>query len=181
MPAPADQHHLFYERGILIKDFYRDVLSFIGCAMVCGVVLSLVPGGQFKALLKLICGLFMTVCLLHPLIGFTLPLQLDLWLPEEDHSTEDASFLGEEYARQELCQRIKQETEEYILDKAAAMNVHLSAEVRLSDSEIPVPEAVTVYTSADPSAQEALSRFLSEDLGISKENQLWKEMSSGKK
>lgn len=181
MSASADQHYLFHERGILIEEFYRDILSFIGCAMVCGVVLSLVPGGKGKALLKLICGLFMTVCLLQPLIHFPTTLQPDLLLQEEAFSPEAAAFLREEFAGQELRQRIKQETEEYILDKAAAMNVPLSAEVRLSDSDIPVPEAVTIYTSADPSAREALSRLLSEDLGISKENQLWKEMNSAKK
>ena len=99
----------------------------------------------------------------------------------EGFSPEEASSLGEEFARRELCQCIKREAEEYILDKAAAMNVLLSADVSLSDSEIPVPAAVTVYTSADPSTREVLSQFLSEDLGISKENQLWMEMSSIKK
>lgn len=181
MPASADQHHLFYERGILMEGLFSDILSVIGGAMVCGVILSLVPKGPFEALLKMICGLFLTLCLLYPLIHFPYPTIPDDWLSEEGFSPEEASSLGEEFARRELCQCIKREAEEYILDKAAAMNVLLSADVSLSDSEIPVPAAVTVYTSADPSTREVLSQFLSEDLGISKENQLWMEMSSVKK
>lgn len=181
MFASADQHHLFYERGILIEGIFHDILSLIGGAMVCGVILSLVPKGQFEASLKLICGVFLTICLLHPLMNFSYPSLSDELLPEEAFAPEDVFLRGEDFARRELCQRIKQETKEYILDKADAMNICVSAEVTLSDTDIPVPTAVTIYTSADLSAREALSRILSEDLGISKENQLWKEMSSAKK
>lgn len=146
--------------------------------MVCGVLLSVVPKGQYEALMKLLCGLFLTAALMDSLSDITLINAAGEWIPEACGNA--AAAVGENFSRQELYKRIKQKTEEYILDKAAAMNISISAEVTLSDTEYPIPVSVTIIGPPASSEQKLLEGIITEDLGISKENQLWMETRSVK-
>ena len=68
---------------------------------------------------------------------------------------------------------IKEETEAYILDKAASLGVTLSVEVMVEDGNVPRLSGVQLSGQVSPYARQQLSTWISNDLGISKENQKW--------
>ena len=142
------------------------------------MILSIVPKGQLEALLRSICGIVMTVSILSSASNLSIDLHFREWLPDDLENGKAVTSMGEEIAGQVLRQRIKQQTEEYILDKATSMNISLSADITLSETDPPVPVAVTLTTSADPVLRTQLERLITQDLGISKEQQRWMEMGS---
>lgn len=120
----------------------------------------------------------MTVSLLSGLFQLPLKSNLKEWISDGADQGSVAAAIGKEIACNEFRMRIKQETEEYILSKAASMNLHLSANVTLSDTDFPEPTAVTIFAAAPPGIRKELEQIISQDLGISKENQLWMDIRS---
>lgn len=161
-------------------DALRDyILSVIGGALVCGIVMSLVPKGYFSEIGKFLTGLFLTVSLLQPLSELDLSSLSARFLQPQDQSGEAIAALGKEASQNLLAARIKQEAEAYILDKAASLDASVTAEVILSGGDIPVPTQITLVGSVDAAAKTRLEQIILQDLGIAKENQLWIQESSG--
>ncbi len=86
---------------------------------------------------------------------------------------EAVSADGQELAREAMGDIIKSRTEAYILDKAGLYHAQITAEVRVSGEEVPVPASVTIRGNISPYAREALERLIATDLGIPKEGQQW--------
>ena len=86
---------------------------------------------------------------------------------------EDAAAMGENLARDSMADIIKEETEAYILDKAADLHANLRVEVAVGEDNLPA--AVTISGEASPYARRQIQAMIANDLGISKENQKWKE------
>ena len=70
-------------------------------------------------------------------------------------------------------QVIIEETESYILSKAASQDPGFSVEVILSDGEDPIPESVVISGSLTEAEKQNLQKVLEEELAIAKENQIW--------
>lgn len=148
------------------------VISVVAAAIVCGIVTGVMKEGTAQAVVKLICGLFLTFAVLRPIARLDLA-DLGNFGLSLSRDAEQAAAVGENLARDALADIIKRETEAYILDKAAALNLSLEAEVTVSDSDPPVPMAVRISGNASPYARLRLQNLIQEELGISKENQLW--------
>lgn len=63
---------------------------------------------------------------------------------------EDAAAMGENLARDSMADIIKEETEAYILDKAADLHANLHVEVTVGEDNLPT--AVTLSREASPYA-----------------------------
>ena len=70
-----------------------------------------------------------------------------------------------------LAQIISEQTEAYILDKAADLHANLHVEVTVGEDNLPT--AVTLSGEASPYARRQIQAIIANDLGISKENQKW--------
>lgn len=79
--------------------------------------------------------------------------------------------MGENLARDSMADIIKEETEAYILDKAADLHANLHVEVTVGEDSLPM--AVTLSGEASPYARRQIQAIIANDLGISKENQKW--------
>ena len=79
--------------------------------------------------------------------------------------------MGENLARDSMADIIKEETEAYILDKAADLHANLRVEVAVGEDNLPA--AVTISGEASPYARRQIQAMIANDLGISKENQKW--------
>ena len=148
------------------------VLSVVAAALLCSIVSGLTRGSKAKELLRLLCGIFLAVTALQPLLGF----DIDEWLKESFPYREEAKqsvALGEDLARSAKADIIKEKTEAYILDKAAALNTNLTVEVSVCQEGEPVPERMVIRGQISPYAKGRLETILLEDLGIAKENQVW--------
>ena len=147
------------------------VLSVTAAGVICGIILSFSKKTQALPILKLVCGLFLAVTVLKPAANIDLTAISDVSFSDYTDGVQ-AAAVGENFYRDTLSELIKQETEAYILDKAAAWNVSPEVEV-IVEGNPPVPTAVRFYGEVSPYAKQQLERILYGDLGIPKENQQW--------
>ena len=119
---------------------------------------------------KLICGLFLAYTVLRPISRVDFSKLPDFSLRCMDDA-EDAAAMGENLARDSMADIIKEETEAYILDKAADLHANLRVEVAVGEDNLPA--AVTISGEASPYARRQIQAMIANDLGISKENQKW--------
>lgn len=149
------------------------VIHLSATALICAVLLRLARGnGAVKAMIKLLCGIVLAYSLIQPVKQLKLS-GLERFVSEFHEDADRAVEWGKNVSAEAWAQSISQGAEAYILEKAKTMNLDLVVEVELSDDEIPVPAAVSLIGNAAPYAKTVLSNTISEELNISKENQIW--------
>ena len=149
------------------------ILSVIAASILFGILQSLLEKKSTSAtLLKLIGGLFLTFTVIAPVSVLNLDAHIDIPL---DISLQKNEFTtrGQEISNNQLQQIIKEQCEAYILDKALSFETELDVDVSLTHDEIPIPFAVRLQGAVSPYAKNALQNWLCDDMGITKENQLW--------
>lgn len=149
------------------------ILSVTAAALIFGIVSSFVdPKSSAGGLVKLIGGLYLTFVAIQPLANFDFDALEDFWqIISVDGRA--VSTAGENLAKDAMADIIKDRTEAYILDKAGLYRAEISAEVTLSDDEIPVPVSVTIRGNISPYAKARLESTIETELDIPKENQVW--------
>ena len=146
------------------------LLRLLWAAMVCGILNRMVKGSGCAPVIRLLCGVFLTVVLVQPLCGlsFEEPLR---W-------TEDLNALGaeivEQGSREAQAQKeaiIKTRLEAYIVEKAAQAGASVTADITLGGDGL--PRAVTVTGALSPAAKRQLRQVMTEALGIPEVRQQW--------
>lgn len=148
------------------------VLSVSAAALICGIVTGLTETTPAKGIIRLMCGLALAIQILSPLGDLDIQALEEFALSYEADGFE-AAAMGENMARASAEDIIKAKTEAYILDKAAAVNATITADVTLCQDGLPVPVSVSLRGSVPPYARKALEDYIQKELGIPKENQLW--------
>lgn len=149
------------------------LLSVICGAIACALVSGLADKkGTIGALMKLITGVFLVFTVISPIASLEIE-ELSLFTADLQEEAAAAAALGQEISEESLAAYIKEEAEAYILDKATSLNAALTAEVTLGEDL--QPESVILSGEISAYAKFRLETILEEDLGISKENQLWNE------
>ena len=148
------------------------VIGICAAAVICAITLCFAEKGPMQPLLKLICGLILTFSLVDPILNLQSGDFSDLGIDFRSDAQEAADY-GKQQAEKGVRQIIKEETEAYILDKASELNLEISVSVSLSDQALPVPESVVISGTVPPYGKSRLSRILTRELGIAKENQQW--------
>lgn len=149
------------------------LISVTAAAILCGIIQSIVgKKGMLAAIVKLLAGLFLSLSVISPFAKLRLADITDYTTFLSDDASE-AVQAGKMAAQDALAARIKSETEAYILDKAKAWGIELAVDVIISDSDPPVPCAVTLSGGVSPYAKVRLSQMLEDELGIPKEEQAW--------
>ena len=149
------------------------LISVVAAAMICGIIQKLLgEKGTIGLMGKLLCGVFLALTLIAPLRSVKLQ-DPDSFAHAYAQDAKMLTLEGEEYAQDALAASIKQRTEAYILDKAAGMDVALTVEVTLDESQIPVPLSVRITGAVSPYAKQRLTTIIQEELGIDKEHQIW--------
>ena len=148
------------------------VLGIGAAALICAITLSFGSRGSMQPLLKLVCGLVLTFAIVNPVLKITGGNLEDLGI---DYGTQasQAAEEGKQQALKSIRQIIKEETEAYILDKAHDLSLELQVTVTLDDQPLPKPAAVTLRGTVPPYGKSQLTRIISQELGIAKENQTW--------
>ena len=153
------------------------LLRIVAAALLLGAAGQLVRGKRGKQMLRLCGGLCMALVVLAPLPG--------LASLAGSNSLSDALLASEPAAenlaqvREELGKLISQQTEAYILDKAAQCGVSLAdAQVTLqwSTDGYWYPYAVRLVT-AGAAENSRLAQTIESDLGIPRARQEWSSTS----
>ena len=153
----------------------------IGGGLVCAIIRNLTHKGPYEPIMKLLCGLFFTVSLLHLLSNLNFDEILSVWKVSGIDHEDTVTAIGEEYTRNHLAQCIKSDTEEYILDKAESLGAAVTVQIVLSETDIPVPVGVRISGEVEQNVKDRFAAILETDLNISKENQVWTEGNSAKR
>ena len=176
MFAILDQRSVLSERGGMMASVKGYLLSVICGTIVCSLVGSLTDKkGSMSVLLKLISGLYLVFTVISPVTSLEVD-EFSIFTDNLQQKADAIAALGLEYSRESASAYIKAETEAYILDKATVLNASVLAEVSLNEDM--QPESVILTGDISDYAQFRLETILEEDLGISKENQQWKESCS---
>lgn len=150
--------------------FQQYILSVVAAASICGILSSLVRNTSANALVNLVCGLILTLTVIRPIADIDLSV-LETW---ESSFKQDASYyrdLGTEEVKQAISERIKAESEAYVLAEATRLNADISVEILLDEESI--PKLVYLRGNISPSARQQMEAFLETGFAISKENQIW--------
>lgn len=151
-------------------DAVREWLTaVIMVTMLLSVAQTLVPEGRIRKIFSFSGGLVLMLVLLQPV------LEMDpdamTWRPESyEKQIRACREELEQSARTEWETIIEQETTAYILDKADALGLEISAEVQAETREEGLP-VLTAELTGEPS--EILEKYLTEELGIPRERQVW--------
>lgn len=151
----------------MMEELGQYVLSVVAA----GLVLSILKGiSGNHVLMNLAGGLFLTFVILQPLANFDFSAVTDYIESFSAEGTATAA-MGEAMGDEAYRSVIKAEVEAYILDKAQSLGAVLNVSVTLNENAVPV--CVRLQGSLSPYTKARLEEILLEDLGISKENQLW--------
>ena len=148
------------------------IISVTAAALIGGIAAGLVPKGTARELVRLLCGMLLAVSVIRPLTGVDLGEWMALSFPSPEEA-EAAAAMGESMAARSRGEIIKEETEAYILDKAAALKANLTVEVTVSGSGTPVPTAAKYRGEVPADVRQQLETIVQTELGIARENQTW--------
>jgi hypothetical protein len=150
------------------------LLRLIAAAMVCWMAHAMMKKDTpVAAIGKLLCGVFMALTVLSPMMEFRIP---DLMAYAEDYSTAaaQAAAMGQNFTNGAMTEIIKQRCASYILDKAREFGAELTVDIQVTEDFMPVPCAVTITGAVSPYARLRLGELITANLGIGEEAQFWK-------
>lgn len=144
------------------------LLGTVACAMLVSMAAQICPEGTIRKLIRFTGALLLLLTLLRPLEGISPPeLAWDAERYREAVAQTERTLALE---RENTLRRgIAAQWEAYIEDKAEGMGAQVRAEAELGENG--APERVTLHGAYS----EAVAAFLSSELGIAKEKQIWNE------
>ena len=142
-------------------------------AILCGIVTAISgKKGFLGSVMKLLTGLLMALALVAPWVSISL-VDLFGWTENIKSDADDIVLQGQSTGEETYRRVIKERLEAYILDEARAMGADLSVAVTLSQEGTPVPVAAELSGSISPYHKQRLSLFMTNELGIEREDQIW--------
>ncbi len=157
------------------------LLGVLAAALICGIASEIMgKKGVSGSLVKLLCGVFLSVSVVAPLADLRLSALPD-WTQDIQLDASQAVAEGNQLANAEYRAVITRQTQAYILDKAESLGATLTVEVTLAQDALASPEAVTLRGSISPYAKQTLSRWIISELGIEEEALKWIAVNERKK
>lgn len=149
------------------------IISILCAAIVCGILSSLVSKDKVSGgIIRLISGIFLAITAVAPLVKMKWE-ELDIYLSSVQVDAAAAAEEGSQTANAETAAIIKKELEAYILEKASAMDLSISAQITMTEDFPPQPESVRLSGSVSPYNRKMISKYIANDLGIPEERQVW--------
>ena len=146
------------------------VIRVVAAALISGVVIRLTEGIGSGEIIRMLCGLFMTLILLQPIIGRR-ELQWEFMLPQIRRQAEENVLEGVAAAEKIRQEFIMRQAETYITNRAAEMDTEIQAEIMLGEDNL--PESVVLIGAVSPLNKSRLTQIIASELGIPRERQEW--------
>ena len=153
----------------------RYIFSVTTAAIIFSILQSLLHKNSAAAILvRLIGGLFLTFTVIAPVIDFDLDSIFEQSWAYTSHA-EDIAAAGQIIAAEQLSQRIKEQCETYIIDKAMSYQTQLDADITLTNDEMPLPSAVLLKGNISPYVKSIIATWIQDEMGIPEDHQIWSE------
>lgn len=146
------------------------VVTLTVIALISSILLSLFPEGSARTMVRLVCGVILTVTALSPVSDIQIP-DFEDFLSEYMDSGQSVAAMGEAMAEEERLGLIKLGLEAYILDKAAAIGCETVPDIQLNKNGNPI--AILISGDVSEYQRQQLQLVITNDLGIPKEDQQW--------
>lgn len=147
------------------------ILSLISAAMITAVICSFFEGkGGTAGIIQIICGLFLSFVVISPLTNLDFS-GLERYLDSFSLEASCVAESGKNMAMEAEGDIIKTSVQSYIMDKAETLGASITAEVMLDQDNIPV--SVELEGNLSPYAKARITGIITDDLGITKEHQIW--------
>ena len=126
-----------------MEGVHQYILSIVCIATICAIIHILFDGnGTLDSVIKLVTALVLSITVITPLCKYKFE-ELEFRIDGLFDDGTQAVQRGESVAMETMTQLIKEETESYILGKAAALGQTISVDVRVGDGQPPVPMEVS--------------------------------------
>ena len=153
-----------------IRDY---LLAVSAAALLLSLVLSVLPKGSVKKAANFTGSLLLLLVVITPLAKLEIS-DLARSIAQINMEVEQMQSGVQIQNREIMAQIIKTECETYILDKAAQMSIHVSAEVTVSEvGDYPYPVSVVLQGNVTQEDKTWMEHIIEQDLGIPAEKQEW--------
>lgn len=151
------------------------LMSVCAAALFASFILTIVPEGRIRHIVKLGGALVVIVSVISPLSRLDIE-QIAKSMAVIRMDAEQMQTGIEVKNREILSQLIKEQSEEYILDKAEEMDLCLSVEIEMrEEGDYPYPVSVLVVGTVSEADQAYLKKIIEQDIGIPVDRQEWNE------
>lgn len=149
------------------------LVSLVAACLLCAVSPALVKNERIQRLVRFLGGILIALTALTPLLSLRLSDLTDaITRLNTDYALDTESI--EENTHAYLRKHIKETTQTYIETKAAELGASVRAEVTTDDGEYPVPITASITGILNAEQRAALSRYMTEALGIAQTAQEWR-------
>ena len=146
--------------------------SIVVVTLLLSVAQALVPEGNIRRVASFLGGLILLLAMLRPVLGADLE-RLRLDFDGYEQALQEAREELASSSETELTERIEERTAAYISDKADALGLEVKVRVETAPGEAGVSLPVKAEVTG-PYSQE-LADFMTRELGIPAERQVWHE------
>lgn len=146
------------------------VAAIAAAALLSGILVRLTQKTASGEIIRMLCGLFMTIVLIRPVTA-NKELLLDAVFP--DYTQQANAVVSEGTAAADNLKKefIKQRIRTYILSRAEAIDADI--QVRISLAEDCTPASIRITGDISPMNRNKLTQMIALELGIPKERQEW--------
>ena len=149
------------------------LLSLIASALLCSVVYGLLDkkSGYFP-IIKLICGLFISITAIAPLTNISIP-DISGYIGNTKFDANQFINEGQTATYESMASIITANLESYILDVANEIGADIQTEIILDELTPPSPRSIKIIGNVSPYKKQQLQQIIEKQLGIPEEYQIW--------
>ena len=147
-------------------------MKVIAASTVCGFIKTIIGKNiQSCGIIELLCGIIILCVVISPLADIELRGIYDNYNMYSEEAKANVNA-GVQMMRERSGEIIKEQTEEYILQRAEMLDVDIHVDILLNEDQLPYQ--IAVEGNLSPYKKEILIEYISETLNIPEECQVWK-------
>lgn len=149
------------------------LLSLICAALVCSIIYGLLDKkSAYFPIIKLICGLFITITAISPLTNISIP-DISEYIGDTKFDAKALISEGQTSSYESMGTIIRANLESYILGVADELGADVQVEIELDEQLPPGPCSVRITGNVSPYKMQRLQQIIEKDVGIPEEKQIW--------
>lgn len=153
-----------------IGNYLFSIITAALATSLVGVIFN--ENKSVGSIVKSISGLFLVLTVISPILGIQ-TFHISDYFSSLSTDAQNVADSGAEIAASAQKTIIKEQASAYVLEKAKALNLDITANVEFGREDVPIPTEIYLYGNASPYAKYELTRYITEQLGIPEENQVW--------
>ena len=149
------------------------LFSVLTAALATSLVGVIFNGNKsVGSIIKFISGIFLGLTVISPILNVQ-SFNISDHFSSLTTNAEIIADTGSDFAAANQKAIIMEQASAYVLEKAKALNLDVEVELVLGSDEIPVPEQIYIQGAVSPFARNQLSTFISDNIGIPEDRQIW--------